>query len=568
MYNGFVRVASITPKLKLADVKENTKNIINDMKAAFKEGAEVIVFPELCITGYTLGDLFYQDALLDAALLGLKEIVEETEDHFGIVFVGLPFLHGSKLYNVAAAISQGSLLGLVPKINLPNYSEFYEARQFNPGKLKVEEIKLFGEKIPFGAGQLFACEGDERLMIGAELCEDLWVPEPPSIALAKSGASLIANLSASNELVGKDDYRRMLVSTQSARLYCGYIYASASMSESTTDVVYSGARIIAEGGRVLSEDQLFSEGILYADIDLDALRARRRLMSTFDVNLNGEYTYKEFALKENEIKLNRKVDDAPFVPKEESSLFKRCERILDIQSWGLARRLSHTNAATAVIGISGGLDSTLALIVAALAFDKLGRSRSDIIAVTMPGFGTTGRTYQNATELVRRLGATLREIPIREACLQHFADIGQDPEKHDVTYENTQARERTQILMDLANMENALVVGTGDLSELALGWCTYNGDHMSMYGVNGGVPKTLAKYIIAAYGEMHPEAAPVLTAILDTPISPELLPAEYQALAERFTAPRAVCDYIAGMSDDYAIWDYEKLFIPRSWDVR
>ena len=536
MRDGFIKAAAVTPKVKVADVAFNTEQILCEMEHAAEEGAAVIVFPELCITGYSCRDLFLQESLLREAVLALLQIAEKTRDINAIVFVGLPYVHNGKLYNVAAAISRGQILGLVPKTYLPNYQEFYEARQFTPGMRALEQTVVApGVETWIGTAQLFSCPQAAGLVIGVEICEDLWTPDPPGTAHCLRGANVLVNLSASDEATGKQDYRRQLVASQSARLYCGYVYASAGEGESTQDVVYSGHNMIAEGGRILKSSGIFSEGITISEIDVAYLNTRRRNMNTFAVRGDADYRICRFPLEIAETSLTRDVDPAPFVPSDPASLHRRCEEILDIQSVGLKKRLAHTGSRTVVLGISGGLDSTLALLVAARAFDMLSRDRKGIVAVTMPGFGTTDRTYDNAVSMIRELGVTFREVDIKAAVLQHFADIGHDPEHHDVTYENSQARERTQILMDIANQTGGFVIGTGDMSELALGWATYNGDHMSMYGVNASVPKTLVRHLVRYYADTYAgeELKRILLDVLDTPVSPELLPPKEGKIAQK-----------------------------------
>ena len=496
------------------------------MDQAWKEGIQLLVYPELCLTGYTCGDLFWQEELLEKARQGLSEIVMHSLGKKMMIFVGLPWEMNGKLYNVAAAVSDGELLGLVPKRYLPAYSEFYEERNFTPGKEEITRVMVDGKEIPFGSRILFSCPEVRGLSVAAELCEDLWTPEPPSIGHAMAGATVIVNLSASDETTGKSIYRRNLISGQSARLLCGYIYASAGEGESTTDLVFGGHNVISENGVILAESRLFENSTIVTELDIQRLRADRRKQTTFSVK--GKETYEEvlFHLEEKETGLTRFVDPAPFVPSDEHQMEQRCEEIFHIQAMGLKKRLKHTGCRNVTVGISGGLDSTLALLVTAKAFDLLGIDRSSITAVTMPCFGTTDRTYQNACELTRRLGASLKEVDIKKAVRQHFEDIGHSEEDHDVTYENCQARERTQVLMDIANQSGGMVIGTGDMSELALGWATYNGDHMSMYGVNASVPKTLVRHLVRYYADTCEDERlkAVLLDILDTPVSPELLP--------------------------------------------
>ena len=527
MRQGFVKAAAVTPKIKVADTKYNAELILDMMKESTRQGAKIVVFPELCLTGYTCQDLFLQERLLQGAKDALMKLVKESASLDAIFFVGLPFEILGKLYNVAAVFSHGEVLGLVPKSYLPNYNEFYEARHFVSGaELATEVVLPDGSCVPADRDLLFVCEQMPKLRIGVELCEDLWTPNPPSISHALAGASVLVNLSASNELTGKDSYRRELVSGQSARLLAAYIYASAGEGESTQDLVFSGHNIIAENGQILAESKRFGHGILYSEIDVERLCAQRRRMTTF-VTEDQTHTEILFSLKIEETKLTRFIDPAPFVPTDRQNREKRCDEILMIQAMGLKKRLEHTGA-NAVVGISGGLDSTLALLVTVRAFDLCGRDHKGITAVTMPGFGTTDRTYDNAVKLIQSLGAEFVEVDICQAVNVHFSDIGQDPSVHDVTYENSQARERTQILMDIANKKNALVIGTGDLSELALGWATYNGDHMSMYGVNAGIPKTLVKHLVQWVAEngMDETSKATLLDIVDTPISPELIPAD------------------------------------------
>ena len=529
MNYGFVKVAAITPDIKVADCEFNANEIINKINETSKEKAAVMVFPELCITGYTCSDLFLQKPLLDSAAKQLEKIAESTGSIDALVFVGLPYMNKGKLYNVGAALYKGEVLGFVPKKNIPNYAEFYETRHFAKGNEEVEFVDFMGKKVPFGTNILFNCTTMENFVVAAEICEDLWVPAPPSIRHSMAGATIICNLSASDENTGKDVYRRQLVNGQSARLFCGYIYCSAGEGESTTDLVFSGHNIIAESGTTLAETKRFKNSTAISEIDIEKLVSERRKMSTYimlDKEEMDKYHIVDFALENSEIVLTRKINNAPFVPSNELERTKRCEEILSIQSMGLKKRLICAHAKTAVIGISGGLDSTLALLVTKRAFDLAGMDAENIIAVTMPGFGTTDRTYDNAVNMIKKIGATLKEISISEAVIKHFEDIGHNKEVHDVTYENSQARQRTLLLMDLANEYNGIVVGTGDMSELALGWATYNGDHMSMYGVNASVPKTLVRHLVGYYADTleDKELRAVLYDVLDTPVSPELLP--------------------------------------------
>ena len=535
MKDGFITVATATPQVAVADCEANTQAIlacINEMAAAH---AKVMVLPELCITGYTCSDLFWQTKLLDEAEAALSVIAEGSRQVDALIAVGMPLRVAGKLLNVAAILCRGKVLGFVPKVNLPAYNEFYETRHFMSGSADMGTVQFGGEEIPVGTNLLFSCENVVDLCVAAEICEDLWVPNPPSVQHALAGASVICNLSASDEMVGKGSYRRDLVAGQSARLVCAYLYATAGEGESTTDLVFGGQNLIAENGTVLAESATFENEINVATIDVQRLASERRRMSTFPAAESKEYREISFALAEEETKLARFFDADPFVPSNADQLSDRCEEILNIQALGLKKRLAHTHAKSAVVGISGGLDSTLALLVTARAFDMLGLPRKGIVAVTMPGFGTTDRTYNNAVAMIKSLGATFKEVPIAKAVMQHFADIDHDASIHDVTYENSQARERTQILMDIANQADGFVIGTGDLSELALGWATYNGDHMSMYAVNASVPKTLVRHLVRHYADTSADEvlAGVLYDVLDTPVSPELLPPEDGAISQK-----------------------------------
>ena len=534
MKDGFIKVAALTPKIRVADCDYNAAKICLMIDEAWKEGAKIMVFPELCITGYTCADLFWQEALLKEAKHELYHIMMHSREKEALIFVGLPWEKDGKLYNVAAAICNGRLLGLVPKRYLPNYNEFYEQRHFTAGSPEVDWVEVNGVPVPFGMNQLFCCKEMEGLTVAAELCEDLWTPTPPSVNHALAGATVIVNLSASDEATGKGEYRRMLVSSQSARLLCGYIYTSAGEGESTQDLIFGGHNIIAENGRVLEESRRFGHEAIYSELDIHRLIAERRRMTTFETNTEG-YEKTAFHLNPCRTELTRKFDPAPFVPSGKADREKRCEEILMMQAMGLKKRMEHTGSKHVVVGISGGLDSTLALLVMTKTCDLLGMERSAITAVTMPGFGTTDRTYQNACELTRGLGAELLEVDIRPAVNQHFKDIGHDSSIHDVTYENSQARERTQILMDLANKKGGLLIGTGDMSELALGWATYNGDHMSMYGVNCSVPKTLVRHLVRYYADTcgDEKISAILYDVLDTPVSPELLPPENGKISQK-----------------------------------
>ena len=589
MRDGFIKVAAVSPKIRVADAAYNSKVICEGIREAAREGAKVIVFPELSITGYTCGDLFLQETLLTGALEALREIMTFTEGQDAIVFVGFPFAYNGKIYNAAAALKGGRLLGIIPKTYLPAYGEFYETRYFARGMEETLTVSCLGQETLFGTKLLFACEELRELVIGAEICEDLWTPEPPGIRHARNGATVLVNLSASNETTGKEDYRRALVCGQSARLLCGYIYASAGEGESTQDVVYSGHNMIAENGRLLKEAPRFVNEITLSEIDVQRLVAERRRITTFEPREDG-YRRVAFSLIVEETALTRTIKALPFVPSDEADRQRRCAQILAIQAAGLKKRMEHTNCKTAVVGISGGLDSALALLVVVRAFDLLGLAHEGIKAVTMPGFGTTDRTYENAVQLIRSLGADFREIDIKEAVQLHFRDIGHDVSAHDVTYENSQARERTQILMDVANKENGMVIGTGDLSELALGWATYNGDHMSMYGVNASVPKTLVRHLVRFYADTCGDETlrRVLYDVLDTPVSPELLPPEDGRISqetENIVGPYELHDFylyhmlregfppkkiyrlaktaFSGVYDDETILKWEKIFFRR-----
>ena len=536
MRDGFVKVAAATPKIRVADVKHNGEKIRRAAAQAQEKGVKILVFPELCLTGYTCGDLFLQELLLRRAKEELARIAEDTREADMLLFIGMPLEVSGRLYNVAAVLNRGEVLAFIPKTHIPNYAEFYEARHFAPGPRTAGKISWMpGREALFGTDILLQCQGMEELTVAAEICEDLWVASPPSERHALAGAAVLVNLSASDEMTGKGDYRRMLVESQSARLLSAYIYADAGEGESSTDLVFAGHDLIAENGTLLAESPRFGSGMVTADVDVRRLAGERRRTTTFRPEREEDYVKLPFQLEIGETKLERVFPPRPFVPEGERDWEKRCEEILAIQAAGLRKRLEHTGASQVVIGISGGLDSTLALLVTARAFQELGLPVSGILAVTMPCFGTTDRTYQNACRLVERLGASLREVDIREAVLTHFRDIGQEESCHDVTYENSQARERTQVLMDLANQSGGLVVGTGDLSELALGWATYNGDHMSMYGVNASVPKTLVRHLVryCARTSGDPELSAVLEDILDTPVSPELLPPEDGKISQK-----------------------------------
>ncbi len=531
---GFIRVGSALPKCKLADCIYNTEELIQILQQANEKQIQILVFPELSITAYTCGDLFFQHSLLEYAEKGLNDIIKASQNIDVFAVVGTPVVIDNQLFNCAVAIYKGNILGVVPKSYLPNYSEFQEKRWFSPAKqLLSSEIVLCGQKIPVGTDLIFKAEQIPYCKIGIEICEDLWSVIPPSSYQALSGATILLNPSASNELASKYDYRKQLISQQSSRCIAVYVYSSSGVGESTQDMVFSGHGLIYENGTLLKESERFIKEtqLIYADVDLELLQNDRMKNTTFSENQYCHTAFREitFSMKPqtNIEELQRIVKPHPFIPENNEYLDKRCQDIFNIQVAGLARRIEHTKAKSVVVGISGGLDSTLALLVSVKACDYLGISAKHVIGITMPGFGTTDRTYQNALSLMEALGIQTREISIQKAALQHFEDIGHDASIHDVTYENTQARERTQILMDIANKENGFVVGTGDLSELALGWATYNGDHMSMYGVNAGVPKTLIRVLvrwIAEYGSLSQKANEILFDVLDTPVSPELLP--------------------------------------------
>jgi len=536
MKDGFISVACGTPKLCLADCAYNAEQTFQLMRAAEKAGVKVLILPELGLTGYTCGDLFFQEALLREAEEALKTVLEATRNLEVVTAVGLPVRLHDKLYNCAAIIQSGRILGVVPKTNLPNYGEFYEKRWFSPAPEEEDFVGLCGQKpVPFAAGQVFTCENVPGLVLGFEICEDLWSPEPPSVEMAEAGAAIIGNLSASNDILGKDSYRRQLVTMQSAKLLCGYVYSSAGEGESSSDLVFGAHQLIAENGTLLAERR-FDGGLLVSEIDVQKLcYERRRTQSIAAVPSSQRRDCGRFSLTETRTKLTRYVSPMPFVPEGKEDRDARCREVLLLASLGLKRRLEHTGAKTAVVGLSGGLDSTLAVLITGLAMKLLDRPLSDIIAVTMPCFGTTDRTRNNAVILAERMGATLRTVDISQSVRSHFRDIGHDPEDHSVTYENAQARERTQVLMDIANGSGGLVIGTGDLSELALGWCTYNGDHMSMYGVNASIPKTLVRHLVGYLSQdgEEPELHDVLEDILDTPVSPELLPAVQGEISQR-----------------------------------
>ena len=528
MRDGFIKVAAGTPHIRVADCRYNAESCFTLMREAYRQGVRVLALPELCLTGYTCGDLFLQPTLLRGAEEALATVLEATKSLDMVTALGLPVCFENKTYNCAAVIHRGEILALVPKTYLPNYGEFYEKRWFEPAGPGARLFSFCGQEVYLGADVVFPCDTMPGLTLGVELCEDLWASTPPSVALAEAGATLILDLSASDETVGKAEYRRSLVTGQSARLLCGYVYADAGEGESTTDMVFVGHDLIAENGALLAERR-FATGLTISEIDVERLTYERRRMTTFRAKADSRIITVPFALESATTTLTRYVSPTPFVPTDARDRAERCDEILKIAALGLKKRIEHTGASAVVVGLSGGLDSTLAILIAAVAMGLLERPASDIIAVTMPCFGTTDRTRDNAVELARRLGATLKRIDIGEAVKVHFRDIGQSMEDHDVTFENGQARERTQVLMDVANQCGGLVVGTGDLSELALGWATYNGDHMSMYGVNASIPKTLVRHLVSYVcgdkEEEDPALSHVLADILDTPVSPELLPA-------------------------------------------
>ena len=542
MKDGFICVAAGTPKVRVADCRYNAEQIFTMMREAEKQGVKILALPELCLTGYTCGDLFLQDTLLNGAAEGLRTILEATRHLEVLTALGMPLRARGKLYNCAVVIQKGDILAVVPKTYVPNYGEFYEKRWFEGGEDITSQVSIGlpgadGGTMYTGLGQaIIDCPAVPGLKVGVEICEDLWAADPPSRRLAEAGATVILNLSASNEVVGKAAYRRQLVVGQSGRLCCGYVYADAGEGESTTDLVFTGHNMVAENGALLAEHR-FTTGLTIADIDVQRLTYERRRLTPFPAE-GGAALYQGAAeFTPCVTKLRRYVSPAPFIPDNAADRASRCEEILTIAALGLKKRLKHTGARSAVIGLSGGLDSTLALLIAALAMGMLHRDPSDIIAVTMPCFGTTERTKNNAVLLAEHMGTTLRTIPIGDTVRSHFRDIGHDPEDQDVTYENAQARERTQVLMDVANQTGGLVIGTGDLSELALGWATYNGDHMSMYGVNASIPKTLVRHLVDYVArdnrKKDPELAQVLEDILDTPVSPELLPAVQGEISQR-----------------------------------
>lgn len=532
MKHGFVRVAAAIPSVRVADCTYNTERIVSMMKDADNKGASIIVFPELSITGYTCGDLFQQSLLIDKANASLGILLEQTAGLDITAIIGIPVATRGTLLNAAAVVQKGKILGVIPKTHLPNYKEFYEKRWFSSAwQTEETEIEILGHNVPMHTNLVFSTSGAN---FAVEICEDLWATIPPSSQAALNGAEIIFNLSADNELVGKNVYLHSLLSQQSARTISAYVFSSCGFGESTTDTVFAGNAIICENGEVVAESERFKmeEQLVITDIDIDKIRHLRQINTTFAESRSMHASVAEFVQtlpveEKEDTTLLRKIDSHPFIPSADR-IDECCREILSIQSLGLAKRLLHTHAKSSVVGISGGLDSTLALLVCVNTYDMLGLDRKGIVGVTMPGFGTTDRTYHNAVNLMRQLGITVREISIKDACLQHFSDIGHDVNNHDVTYENAQARERTQILMDVANQAAGMVIGTGDLSELALGWATYNGDHMSMYGVNASVPKTLVRYVVEWYANNTDEeiVKQLLLDIVNTPISPELIPAD------------------------------------------
>lgn len=538
---GYVRVAASVPELKVANVEFNTKEVIKEIKALDKEGVQIVTFPELCLTGYTCADLFSQDILITKSKEAIKEVIDSTKLLDIISIIGAPIVCDNQLFNCGVVINKGKILGIVPKTYIPNYGEFYEKRWFSTSNtLTSKTINLFGKEVPIGIDLVFRDINDSKFTFGIEICEDLWSPKAPSVEAALNGATMIFNLSASNEVIGKAQYRRNLINMQSAKNVCAYIYSSSGVNESSTDLVFSGYAGISENGSMLVENERFNfkTNHIISDVDIQRLMNNRiKDISFMGIGAINNYRVIDIDLKDNNNDLKRIYDAYPFVPSNENKRAERCSEIINIQACGLAKRIKHTGMKKCVIGISGGLDSTLAFLVIIEAYRKLGISFDNLIGVTMPGFGTTGRTYNNALTLMKNYGVTMREVSIKEASLQHFKDIGLEETDRSVTYENTQARERTQILMDIANKEGGLVIGTGDLSELALGWCTYNGDHMSMYAVNTSIPKTLVRYLVKYFAdiEQNEECKKTILDILDTPISPELLPPSKDGKIEQQT---------------------------------
>ena len=538
---GYVRVAASVPELKVANVEFNTKEVIKEIKALDKEGVQIVTFPELCLTGYTCADLFSQDILITKSKEAIKAVIDSTKLLDIISIIGAPIVCDNQLFNCGVVINKGEILGVVPKTYIPNYGEFYEKRWFSTSNtLTSKTINLFGKEVPIGIDLVFRDINDSKFTFGIEICEDLWSPKAPSVEAALNGATMIFNLSASNEVIGKAQYRRNLINMQSAKNVCAYIYSSSGVNESSTDLVFSGYAGISENGSMLVENERFNfkTNHIISDVDIQRLMNNRiKDISFMGIGAINSYRVINIDLKDNNNDLKRIYDAYPFVPSNEDKRAERCSEIINIQACGLAKRIKYTGMKKCVIGISGGLDSTLAFLVIIEAYRKLGISFDNLIGVTMPGFGTTGRTYNNALTLMKNYGVTMREVSIKEASLQHFKDIGLEETDRSVTYENTQARERTQILMDIANKEGGLVIGTGDLSELALGWCTYNGDHMSMYAVNTSIPKTLVRYLVKYFAdiEQNEECKKTILDILDTPISPELLPPSKDGKIEQQT---------------------------------
>lgn len=548
MKDGFLKVAAAATRIRVADCAYNAGQIRQRMERAAREKVKLLILPELCVTGYTCGDLFLQSVLLDSAVVALEEIRQTSAGTDLLTVVGAPLRKAQKLYNCAVIIQNGLYLAVIPKKHLPNYGEFYEMRWFTPAPEGNSEMDLAGQTVPFGGRLLLSCREVPALCVGVEVCEDLWTANPPSTGHALAGATVIVNPSCSDETTGKAQYRRELTRAQSARLCCAYLYADAGEGESSTDLVFAGHNLICENGVLLKETALFENGMAVSEIDLQRLSFERRRLTSFPAAQTDGYEILPFSLKLEETVLTRPVSPYPFIPSADLDKNERCEEILTMQAVGLAGRIRHTHAKVAVVGLSGGLDSTLALLVMVRAMKRLDRPMTDILAVTLPCFGTTRRTKSNAQRLAEVYGVSFREIDITAAVRQHFSDIGQDPTLLDVTYENAQARERTQVLMDLANQQGGLVVGTGDLSELALGWATYNGDHMSMYGVNASVPKTLIRHMVAyeASVSRDPVLQKTLEDILDTPVSPELLPAvdgEISQKTEDLVGPYALHDF-------------------------
>ncbi|MDD2231330.1 MAG: NAD(+) synthase [Sphaerochaetaceae bacterium] len=526
MKDGFIKVAAATPSIRVADCVYNTSKILELIKKAQSEDVKLLVLPELCVTGYTCGDLFFQQALIESSREAVGKIVESVPKDLIVIF-GCPVEFRGKLFNCACVANDGRILGLVPKVNIPNYQEFYECRWFTPALSQPQKISFAGYDTVLFNKLIFACNQIPLFRLSVEICEDIWVPNPPSVSHVVNGATVIANLSASDEFAGKSAYRSSLICGQSARLICSYIYADAGEGESTSDLVFVGHNMICEDGEFLAQHRESEDSLLISEIDVKKIDHERKLRNTFGCADDPTYIYVPFDMDLEQTVLTRKFEKFPFVPEKDSQLYSRCNNIIRLQALALKRRFIHTGSKTAVIGLSGGLDSTLALLVTVKSFEMLSKNRKDIIAVTMPCFGTTSRTRSNAEKLAQAYGCTLRVIDIKDAVDQHFSDIGHDPEVHNVVYENSQARERTQILMDIANELNGLVIGTGDLSELALGWATFNGDHMSNYAVNAGVPKTLVRALVTVIADNSSgELAEVLHDIVDTPVSPELLPSD------------------------------------------